>query len=720
MFAPPPPRRASPWKLARRTVLVGGGATVGLAVGWLVWPRSETANLALGPGETIVNAWLKIGHDGRVIVIVPQMEMGQGIHTALAQVLSDELGADWRTVSVEPAPLNPVYVNRGLVGPGASGLPGVLGTVADWGIAHLIERLDPQITGGSNSMMAYEAPMRLAGAAARGLLCKAAARVWGVEWRGCDTRDGFVVNGANRLRFADVAGKAADEKVEAEPKLRPIAAVGRAARRLDVPAKVDGSAKFAGDVRLPGMVFAAIRHGPLGMNALPVLGGAVPPGTVRGPGWVATTGETWWAANTAVKALDLRWPAPADPADSAVLNKRFAAALEGMPLAPGTGKLVEARYSVPFVPHAAMETMNATARVQGGRAEVWMPTQTLRLATYRIARALGFAEADVTVYPTLIGGGFGRKLESDAGVQAALIAHDLKRPVQLVWSREEDLGNSFPRTGASARLMARLKPDGAIESWRVRVAAPQTNGPFSVRNMGFGAEDGPDKSAIDGAEGVPYAVGDYAADAVLVKCGVPTGWWRSVGPSFTGFFVESFVDELAKVAGKDPMAYRLELLRAAPRHAAVLRAAGEAANYQPGMGVALREGFGSIVAHVIELGEEPPPSARRISVAVDTGRVINPDGLRQMMEGGAVWGLSAALSGRQTYAGGYAVERNFDAQPLLHLAETPEIEVTILTTPGAPIGGAGEAGVPGIAPALANAIAATTGKRLRDLPLALG
>jgi len=435
---------------------------------------------------------------------------------------------------------------------------------------------------------------------------------------------------------------------------------------------------------------------------------------------VAATGETWWAANTAVKALDARWPAPADPADSAVLDKRFAAALEGMPLPPGTGRLIEARYSVPFVAHAAMETMNATARVENGRAEVWMPTQTLRLATYCIARALGFAEADVTVYPTLIGGGFGRKLESDAGVQAALIARDLKRPVQLVWSREEDLGNSFPRTGASARLMARLGSGGAIESWRVRVAAPQTNGPFSVRNMGFGAEDGPDKSAIDGAAEVPYAVGDYAAEPVLVRCGVPTGWWRSVGPSFTGFFSESFVDELAKAAGKDPMAYRLELLRHAPRHAAVLRAAGEAAGYGPGMGVALREGFGSIVAHVIELGEEPPARARRITVAVDTGRVINPDGLRQTIEGGAIWGLSAALSGRQTFAGGYAVARNFDAQPLLGLADTPGIDVTILTTAGVPVGGAGEAGVPGIAPALANAVAATMGKRLRDLPLALG
>ncbi len=709
--------RPSPWKIARRTLLIGGGTGVGLVLGWLAWPRSETANLAIVPGESIVNAWLKIGHDGRVIVIGPQAEMGQGIHTALAQLLADELGADWQTVSVEPAPLAPVYANRLLAEGLEAGLPRALHGIGRWTAGHLVERLDGQMTGGSTSVRAFEGPMRLAGAAARTMLCKAAARRWGVDVAGCETRDGFVTNGANRLRFADLAADAARETPDAEPRLRPTAALGRVALRLDIPSKVDGSAKFGADVRLPGMVFAAIRHGPAGGSAPPR--GSAPPGVVFGPGWAAAMGETWWAANRAVKALVLDWPAVADAADSDTIARRLHAALDSMPPPPGSGRLVEARYTVPFVPHAAMETMTATVRIGAGGVEVWTPTQTTRLTAYAVARALGVGEGTVTVYPTLIGGGFGRKLESDAAAQAALTARAVGRPVQLIWSREEDMGNSFPRTTAAARMMARLTPGGAIESWRSRIAAPQTSGPFSVRTMGFGADDGPDAAAIDGAGAVPYAVGDYAAEPVVIACTVPTGWWRSVGNSFTAFFNECFVDELAKAAGKDPMAFRLGLLAGAPRHAAVLRAAGEAANYSPGMGMALHEAFGSIVAQVVELREGETRSAR-VTVAIDCGRAINPDGVRQQMEGGAIWGLSAAVGQRETYRRGWAVERNFDAQPLLGLADTPEIETVILTNPAHPLGGVGEAGVPCIAPALANAIAASTGKRLRDLPLALG
>ena len=717
MPAPAPPRPASPWTIARRTVLIGGGAGVGLALGWLAWPRAETANLAAGPGEAIVNAWLKIGRDGQVVVICPQAEMGQGIHTALAQVLSDELGADWRTVRVEAAPLNPVYVNRALVGDGLEGMPVPLRAVGGWVAGHVLERLDAQLTGGSTSVRAFEGPMRLAGAAARTMLIKVAARRWGVHPDGCDTQGGFVVNGANRLRFAELAADAARETPDAEPRLRPIKAVGRSARRLDVPAKVDGSAKFGADVRLPGMVFAAIRHGPVGGVSRPV--GPLPPGVIAGPGWVATPGETWWAANRAVKALVLRWPLPADAADSATITKRLAAALDNMPPPPGTGRLVEARYSVPFVAHAAMETMTATVRITGGGVEVWAPTQSTRLTTYTVAKALGVGEGSVTVYPTLLGGGFGRKIESDAAVQAALVARAVGRPVQLVWSREEDMGNSFPRPAAAARLIARLGAGGAIESWRTRIAAPGVTGPFARRNLDVGLGAGTDPAAIDGAARVPYAVADYAAEHVPVACGVPVGWWRSVAHSYTAFFVESFVDELAKAAGRDPLAYRLELLKGAPRHVAVLRAAAEAANYGQGMGVACHEAFGSIVAQVVELAEDAP-RAKRVSVAIDCGRAINPDGVRQQMEGGVIWGLSAAVSGRASFAGGWGVERNFDTQPLMGLADAPEIETVILTNPAHPLGGVGEAGVPCAAPALANAVAASGGRRLRDLPLALG
>jgi isoquinoline 1-oxidoreductase beta subunit len=719
MLVPPPPRRSSPWKTTRRTLLIGGGAGVGLAIGWLAWPRSETATLSAGPGNHIVNAWLKIGSDGRVIVICPQAEMGQGIHSALAQVLSDELGADWRTVSVEAAPLNPVYVNRAVLGDAFEAMPGPVRAVGAWAAGHVLERLDAQITGGSTSVRAFDGPMRLAGAAARTMLVKAAARGWGVDPAGCDTKDGFVINGANRVRFADVAAKAVAETPDAEPKLRPVTAVGRAARRLDVPAKVDGSAKFAADVRLPGMVFASVRHGPVGTRARGVLAGAVRPGVVMGPGWVAATGETWWAANRAVGTLAVTWPVPREAADSAVVARRLAAALDAMPVLVGAGRLVEARYSVPFVPHAAIETMTATARIGSGGVEVWAPTQSTRLTTYAVARALGVGEGAVTVYPTLIGGGFGRKIESDCAVQAALIARAVGRPVQLIWSREEDMANSFPRPAAGARMMARLGTGGAIASWAVRVAAPPVSGPFALRNMGTDLGGGPDKGSLQGAERVPYAVGEYSAELVEVASAVPVGWWRSVAHSHNAFFVESFVDELAKAAGKDPAAYRLELLKGAPRHAAVLRAALGAADYGQGMGVALHEGFGSIVAQVVELADGEL-RASHVTVAIDCGRAVNPDGVRQQMEGGVIWGLSAAMSGRQTFAGGWAGALNFDGQPLMGLGAAPGIETVILTNPAYPLGGVGEAGVPCAAPALANAIAASTGKRLRDLPLALG
>ena len=717
MSAPPPSRPASLFRTARRTLLIGGGAGVGLALGWLAWPRSETANLTAGPGEAIVNAWLKIGREGHVIVICPQAEMGQGIHTALAQVLADELGADWRTVSVEPAPLNPVYVNRALVGDGLDDVPGPLRAVGGWVAGHLLERLDAQITGGSTSVRGFEGGMRVAGAAARSMLCAVGGRVWGVDPAHCDTKDGFVVNGANRIHFAEIAERAALETPDRHVKLRPIHPMGRSARRLDVPAKVDGSAKFGADVRLPGMVFAAIRHGPVGGVARAQ--GAQPPGVIAGPGWVAATGETWWAANRAVKALVLRWPMPADAADSAAITKRLQAALDPMAAPPGAGRLVEARYSVPFVAHAAMETMTATVRITSGGVEVWAPTQSTRLTTYAVAKALGVHEGTVTVYPTLLGGGFGRKIESDAAVQAALVARAVGKPVQLVWSREEDLGNSFPRPAAAARLIARLGKGGAIEAWRTRIAAPAVTGPFARRTMDLGLGGGADPGAIDGAARVPYRIGDYAAEHVPVACGVPVGWWRSVAHSYTAFFVESFVDELAKACARDPLAYRLNLLKGAPRHLAVLRAAAEAANYGQGMGVACHEAFGSIVAQVVELADDAP-RAKRVSVAIDCGRAINPDGVRQQMEGGVIWGLSAAVSGRATFARGWGVERNFDAQPLMGLSDAPEIETVILTNPAYPVGGVGEAGVPCAAPALANAVAASGGQRLRDLPLALG
>lgn len=722
---PQPRRRRSVWRTTRRVVLVGGGATVGLAIGWLGWPREEARNLGVGPGETLMNAWLKIGRDGVVTVIVPQAEMGQGVHSTLAQVLADELGADWRTVRVEPAPLNPVYANRAMIDDGVEGLPQVFHRVARWTGHRLVERLDLQLTGGSTSIRAYEAPMRFAGATARALLCKAAARGWDVEWTACDTANGFVVHGANRVAFAELAGRAALETPPREPALRVTRSVGRSPPRLDVPAKVDGGARFGADVRLPDMVYAAIRHGPVGSALPPASVGAPPPGTLSvtaGPGWAAATAETWFGAKRALDGMALRWPAPADAADSEAIGARLAAALADAPPLEGEGRLIEARYGVPFLAHAALEPMTATARVGGGRAELWAPTQSTRLATYVVARALGLPEAAVTVHPTFVGGGFGRKAEADALVQAALIARDAGRPAQLIWSREEDMSASPRRPAARALMRARLGDDGGIASWNALIAAPSASQSFAARNLpGLPLPSGADASAVTGADGRAYAMGARSAEHLPVGVPVPTGFWRSVEHSYTAFFVESFVDELAAAMGRDPVAYRLALLAERPRHAATLRAAADAAGYAAGMGVALHESFGSIVAQVVELAPaakgDAGPRVARVTCAIDCGRAINPDIIRAQIEGSIVWALSAALHGRASFEEGAAVERNFDGYRLLTLAETPAIEVVILTGEGRRAGGVGEPGVPPLAPALANALAAR-GRRPRDLPIA--
>lgn len=716
---PRPRPSRSVWRATRRMVLVGGGATVGLALGWLGWPRDGAPVYALAEGEHAINAWLKIGTDGIVTVLVPQAEMGQGAHSGLAQILADELGADWRTVAVEPAPIHFAYANKALIDEGTAALPSLVRDVARWVGHRAMERVDAQLTGGSTSVRAYEAPLRHAGAAARAMLCKAAARGWGVDWKACKTADGFVTHGSSRVRFAEVAAAAARETPPAEPVLRPLRPVGRAAPRLDIPAKVDGSARFGADVRLPGMVYAAIRHGPAG-GTMPPRVGAVPAGALAvtsGANWVAVTAPTWFGARTALDALEVTFARPAVVADTAVLERAIRAALATAPALKGEGRLVEARYLVPFVAHAALETMTATARVGEDRAELWAPTQSTRLLSYAVARALGFDEAAVTVHATLIGGGFGRKVEVDAGVEAALIARDVGRPVQIIWSREEDMTASPMRPMAGAHLAARLRPDGSIAAWRTRIACPSTARSFAGRNLPglLPASNGPDAQALEGATAPAYRVGHYEVEHLPVEWPGPLGYWRSVGHSYTAFFTECFVDELARTAGADPLLYRLAHLP--PRSAAVLRAAAERAGYVPGMGVAVHDSFGSVVAQVVELAPGAEPRVKRVTVAIDAGRVINPDSVRAQMDGSVVWGLNAALTGRVEYRDGRAQATNFDGYPLLGLAGTPEIEVAILTNPDAPIGGVGEPGVPPLAPALANAIAASTGRRPLDLPL---
>ena len=712
-----------------------------------MWPRSHALNWAAAPGETLINAWLKIGRNGRVVVAVPQAEMGQGIWSGLAQIAADELGADWRAVAVEPAPLGSAYANHGMLIDQLVGMAPLKRRIAGAVGTRLIDYHEFQITGGSTSIRGFEGPLRAAAAAAREMLCRAAARRWDVDWTECDTAAGFVIYKANRVAFADIAADAAAEDAPDEPALRTSHRLtGQPVLRLDIPAKVDGSARFGIDVRLPGMVYAAIAQGPIGATRLPLDRKRLPRGArlVEEDGFVAVVAPLWWQASRALEALAPRWTkgtdAPGPWLEAAV--KGALQAGDGTVFGPagrigtvvhefGTlddamaagQKPVTADYTLPFLAHACLEPMTATARVTEEGAEIWAPTQSASLATWAVARALGLAESRVAVFPTLLGGGFGRKVETDACVQAALIARAVGQPVQLIWNRAEDMGHDMYRPAVAARLHGLAGPRG-IHAWNSAIAVPDVGADFVGRNLpALPSSPAEGASAIEGAGELPYAINHYRSQHVLADCTAPLGFWRSVGHSFTGFIVESFVDELAASAGVDPGSFRLAMLKDKPRHAAVLRAAlqagGPLGRIKPGQGrgVAMVESFGSIVAMVAEaVVEGGAVRCTGVWAAVDCGRVVNPDSVRAQIEGGIVFGLSAALHGRISFKDGQAEQTNFDSYRLIGMADCPAIQ-TIIIPSDAPPGGVGEPGTPPIAPALANAIFAATTVRLRDLPL---
>ncbi|MBB6228927.1 isoquinoline 1-oxidoreductase beta subunit [Polymorphobacter multimanifer] len=736
--------------LTRRRLLIGTGVGAGLLVGWAAWPRRHAISWAAADDEVVLNAFLKVGLDGRVVVAVPQAEMGQGIWSGLAQIAADELGADWKTVSVEPAPLGAAYANRFALGEMTSGLPAPLRGPARWTTDRVVEYFEMQMTGGSTSVRGFEAPLRAAGAVAREMLCRAAANRLSIEWTECGTDNGFVTHKANRIAFAELVKEAALLDPPRTATLRPIRTIsGTSVPRIDLPSKVDGSAQFGADVRLPGMHYAAIAQGPIGAKRTRIDKAKLPAGCqlVEQPGFVAVVARGWWQAKQGLDALVIsydRGETPAGPWMEAALD----AALDSQDgletalvrddadavelLAGPVEGVIGAEFALPFLAHACMETMTATARIEDGRCELWTPTQSLTITTWAVARALGIADEAVTVYPTLLGGGFGRKIETDAAMQAALIARAVGKPVQLIWSREEDFAHDFWRPAVAARLRGRVTGEGAgarITALAARVAVPDVGASAIGRNLPrLGGSPKAGAQALEGMVRFPYDVPSVALEHVLVNVAVPLGFWRSVGNSYTAFITESFIDELAASAGVDPGGFRLQHLGDKPRHAAVVRALTSATGAlgrerngdgsTSGTGMALWESFGSIVgvaAEVVVRGGEPPQVVRLI-MAADCGRVINPDSVRAQLEGAAIFGLSAALSGRASFADGEVLETNFDRQPLLGLAATPVIEIILIESEEAP-GGVGEVGTPPVAPALANAIFAASGIRMRRLPL---
>jgi isoquinoline 1-oxidoreductase beta subunit len=730
--------------ISRRTLLIGGGASAGLLVAWRFWPRSYAPNLRAAPGETLFNAFLKIGTDGRVIVAVPQVELGQGVWTALPQILADELGADWRTVAVEPAPVSPLYANWLLAAEAAddSGLPGFLQGVGRWSAQDFATREALMITAGSTSIRAFEQVMREAGAGARALLSMAAAQRWNVDWEELDTHDGFVWRGADRLAFAELAEGAARLSLPANLPIRGGNAhrlAGQPLPRLDVPAKIDGSARFAGDVRLPDMVHVAVRSGPPGSTLADYDAAAanhVPHtiSVIRNPEWVAVAATNWWAAGKALNAMRPRFNRP-EGASSRSISAALAAALDsadGDRLyesgdvdgdLPGSSP-VGFRYEVGLAPSAAIEPLTATARITGDRLEIWAPTQAPGLARAAAARAAGLPESQVTLYPMLAGGGYGRKLETDAIEQAAIVAATLRRPVQLTWPRIQEIECDSFRPAAAAQMTAWMA-QGRILGWRAKIAAPATSAEVAARLGATGWLVRPDGAAAAGAA-PPYAIPNVAVDHVATDIGIRTGYWRGAAHSYTGFFTESFIDELARGLGMEPLAFRMGMLGDNPRLARVLTIATSIGGWDggargSGMGIAAHSAFGSYVATLVEVEVTREQRLRvlRAVCAVDCGRIVNPEIVRQQIEGGLIHGISAAIGKKLEIAGGLPTAATIGAYGLPTLRDAPDVTVELVESDEAP-GGISELAVATAAPAVANAYFSLTGERVRALPIVIG
>ena len=751
----------------RRFVLCTLAAGSALVIGWSALPPRQrlerSTPLPLAEGEHAFNGWVKVTADDRVIVQVPKSEMGQGIHTALAMVLADELDADWARVQVEHPPPDGIHRNAVVA---VDGLPfhpdddGLLKSFAQWMTAKSMREMGLEITGGSSSVKDLWLPMRQAGASARAMLVGAAAAQWGVPAGECTVRDGEVAHpSGRRSRFGPLAAAAANRPLPKDVALKTQAQftrIGQDVKRLESKAKVEGRAVFGLDVRQPGQRYASVRMGPvLGSRVARHDASAalkrpgvhrvlVVPGFFGGTEGVAVVADNPWRALQALDAVDITWDeqVPAAAVDSAEAIDRMARLLDtatgwtyhergdvpaALAQAPRT---VQAEYRAPWLAHLALEPMNCTVQVAEGRATVWAPTQIPTLARRAVAQAAGVDSDAITLNVTLLGGGFGRRLEVDFIGQAAYIAAQAGdgAPVQTFWRREEDTRHDFYRPACVARYTAALDATGRPTALKV-LSAGQAIVP-QLLERAFGVPGGgPDKTAAEGAfdQAYEWPSAHYVHEAVELP--VPVGFWRSVGHSHQAFFHESFADECAHAAGADPVAWRLSLLQQHPRHAAVLRRAAEAAGWGTPLapaadgaprarGVALHQSFGSVVAQVAEVSLGPDRAIRvhRVVCAIDCGTPVNPNHIRQQIEGSIVFGLSAALYGGVTIDKGRVKEGNFHDQPLVRLDACPVIEAHIVPSTEHPEG-VGEPATPPVAPAVANALFALTGQRLRSLPL---
>ena len=754
--------------LTRRLAIFGGviGGAIGgsaLAVGfWLAPERDRLGSRTLfnvKPGEAGLNGWVKIARDDSVIVAVPRAEMGQGIHTTLAMLVAEEMDARWDQVRVEDPPEDGVYRNVEMLIDTVPFSPEETGLDVDierWGRGKLSGVLGVLGTGGSTATRDAWLPMRMAGAVARDLLLRAAVRKADLPIGDLVVSEGEVrrKNGSRVATFGELVDFVGDLSAMPPPPLKKpseFKLLGKPQPRLDIPAKVAGTATFGIDVRLPGLLYAAIRQAPTfgGRASSFKVKGSLPKGVetvIIVPGGIAAIGSSWWRANKLLKdGVDVQWQAGPEPKlDSATLWKRYEELMKtgkpgltrmvGTEGKPAKTQTIEAIYRAPYLAHTPMEPMNCTARFSkrpGGRpgVDVWMPNQSPTLMRFAAAGTADVPQADVTVHTTFLGGGFGRRVEVDLVRQAVTCALAVpERPVQLLWSREEDIRHDYYRPMALARWRAELDTSQAapkLASVAKRQVAQSSFDQLPTHVISWiPAQGNPETDAV---ENPPYAFPFYKLEAVVADGSVPVGFWRSVGHSHNAFFDESFVDELALALNKDPFEFRRELLADKPRHRKVLETAAAQAGWGQtlppgsGRGIALRASFGSIVAQVAEVSvpDGRTVQVKRVTCAIDCGPVINPAIVRMQMESGIIYGLSAALYGEITLANGAVEQSNFPDYDAVRLADAPVMSVHLVDGGSSAIGGVGEPGTPPIAPAVANAVFAATGQRLRCLPLRL-
>jgi isoquinoline 1-oxidoreductase beta subunit len=708
----------------KTSAVVGGGLVVSFFVptglrrfAYAQEPPAASAALTELPDA---NAFLRIGSDESVTVLLAHSEMGQGIWTTLPMLVNEELDADWSRFRIEHAPAAPVYHS----------------TV-----------FPIQMTGGSTTTWSEFDRYRQVGAVARTLLVSAAAAQWNVKPGDCKTEKGFVICGAKRASYGSLAEAAAKLPAPQSVALKAPEdwkIIGKPMRRLDTPEKITGRAQFGLDVRLPGLLTAVVAHPPTfggKVKSFDASRAQAMPGVHKVfeiPSGVAVVGEHFWAAKTGRDALQIEWDlGPHADLDTGALRASYLdrsktvgkVAKSGgdaeKALSGGTGTLV-AEYTVPFLAHAPMEPLNCTVRRSADGCELWTGTQFQTADQGKVASILGLKPEQVTIHTTFLGGGFGRRanIVSDFVAEATHIAKGLDRPVKLVWTREDDIRGGYYRPLAVHRIEGALDEHGAPHVWRHRIVSQSivAGSPFSGM-----IQNGIDPTVVEGVADSPYvtAIPHHLAELHLADPGVPVLWWRSVGHSHTAFAVESFVDELAHAANKDPLEFRLGLLAKAPRPKAALALAAEKAGWGKPLpkgharGLAVHESFGSIVAEVAEVSvENGNIRVHKVTCAIDCGICVNPLGVRAQMESGIAYGLGAALHGAVTIKDGRVVESNFHDYRILRLHEMPEIDVHIVES-REKSGGAGEPGTPPIAPAVANAVFALTGKRLRDLPFRL-